>query len=117
MTYGNAMFYTECSHTRTSPRSDGHQLRTPPRLSAVTASRMLHFDDVCCVGISIERKLELTNPTNSWLECYLLVQEWTIDGREVNIMNYLPFEMKRKVIIEPHTTENVTVSYPSFGTI
>jgi hypothetical protein len=38
------------------------------------------------------------------------MQEWTIDGREIGIVDYSPFEMKRKVIIEPHTSENVPVS-------
>lgn len=100
----------ECNATKSSPKRDNQHVRTPPRLTAVTAPRILHFSEVCCVGISTEKKLELTNPTNSWLECYLQVQEWTVDGREMNVMNYLPFEMKRKVIIEPRTSETVTVS-------
>ena len=76
----------------------------------MTAPGVLQFTEVCCVGITTETSLCLTNPTRNWLECLLQVQEWTIDGREIGIVDYSPFEMKRKVIIEPHTSENVSVS-------
>lgn len=80
------------------------------RQISVEAPGVLRFSDVCCVGISTKTILPLKNPTDRWLECLLQVQNLIINGQPVHISQYFPFDMKKKVIIEPHTTEDISVS-------
>ncbi|XP_033755501.1 uncharacterized protein LOC117338316 isoform X2 [Pecten maximus] len=85
------------------------------KLEPVDAPSVLEFSSVCCVGISSKALLPMTNPTMRWLECHLEVDSLTLDGHPVSCDANFPFEMKSKVIIEPHNTEDMSVIFiPKF---
>ncbi|KAL3863258.1 hypothetical protein ACJMK2_005023, partial [Sinanodonta woodiana] len=70
----------------------------------------LNFSEVCCVGISTRAYLEVKNPTGRWLECFLSVGNLSLDGQTIS-SEYFPFEMRRKVIIEPNSVEIINVVF------
>ncbi|XP_060078039.1 uncharacterized protein LOC132557559 [Ylistrum balloti] len=85
------------------------------KLMPVDAPSILEFGSVCCVGISSKAVLPMTNPTMRWLECHLEVHKLSLDGHTVSCDANFPFEMKSKVIIEPHNTEDISVIFiPKF---
>ncbi|XP_021379779.1 uncharacterized protein LOC110467151 [Mizuhopecten yessoensis] len=99
------------------PDTDGTSRPAPSKkLVPVDAPSILEFASVCCVGISSKAVLPMTNPTMRWLECHLEVQKLTLDGHPVSCDANFPFEMKSKVIIEPHNTEDISVIFiPKFS--
>ncbi|KAK3588295.1 hypothetical protein CHS0354_014158 [Potamilus streckersoni] len=119
-------------HTILTPFSDatGLSVRSPPAeenlstqqpedtrrgqarqsLCPIEAPGTLNFSEVCCVGISTRADLELKNPTGRWLECFLSVGNLSLDGQTISI-EYFPFEMRRKVIIEPNSVEIINVIF------
>ncbi|KAJ8300921.1 hypothetical protein KUTeg_022440 [Tegillarca granosa] len=83
----------------------------PKKLTPVTAPGELRFGEVCCLGIGIKTMLPLTNPTGDWLECHLKIRAMSIDGQVARNQVFIPFELKNKVVIEPHKTEEIPIIF------
>ena len=68
---------------------------------------------ICCAGLSTMTTLPLTNPTNRWLHVTILCVRVSVNG----VPNYhvSPFVVKEKVMVEPHRTEDIKVSWKRFG--
>ncbi|XP_069112026.1 centrosomal protein of 192 kDa-like isoform X2 [Argopecten irradians] len=114
MSTGSINDFTPVQHKRQESHarhSDTDGLVLSKKLQPVEAPLVLKFSSVCCVGISNNAVLPMTNPTSSWLECHIEVKSLSLDGHPVPCDTNFPFEMKSKVIIEPHNTEEMMVIF------
>ena len=68
------------------------------------------MDEICCLGLSTQGSLPITNTTNRWIDVRLQVVAVTVNGEKQNPERVYPFITKEKAIIDPGNTEEVKVS-------
>ncbi|XP_066102895.1 centrosomal protein of 192 kDa isoform X2 [Saccopteryx bilineata] len=71
----------------------------------------LKFPHACCVGIASQTYLSVLNPTTRWLQVSIEVLSVSINGDKVDILAYPCLVFKNKVIIRPHTAEDIKVLF------
>ena len=75
----------------------------------VEAPSELRIPEVCCVGLSTQAVLPLHNPSARWLHVDLEVVKIQVGNVKHDPTSIIPFVLKEKVIVEPHTTESIKV--------
>ncbi|XP_007949874.2 centrosomal protein of 192 kDa [Orycteropus afer afer] len=71
----------------------------------------LKFPHACCVGIVSQTHLTVLNPVNRWLQVSIGVLSLTVNGEKVDLSTYQCLVFKSKIIIRPHTTEEIKVLF------
>ncbi|XP_037661527.1 centrosomal protein of 192 kDa isoform X2 [Choloepus didactylus] len=81
------------------------------RSGSVRVPEELKFPHACCVGIASQTHLPLLNPTDHWLQVSVGVLSVSVDGEKVDLSTYPCLVFKNKVIVRPHTTEEIKVLF------
>ncbi|XP_041375276.1 centrosomal protein of 192 kDa-like isoform X2 [Gigantopelta aegis] len=84
---------------------------TPFRSSLLVAPTLLMFPHACCVGTSLNTTFPLRNPSPRWLQCDIVITLLEFNGRPLSPDNLSPFDVKRKVVVEPRSEEKVQVIF------
>ncbi|XP_075386005.1 centrosomal protein of 192 kDa isoform X3 [Tenrec ecaudatus] len=71
----------------------------------------LRFPHACCVGIVSQTHLSILNPADHWLQVSIGVLSISVNGEKVDLSTYPCLVFKNKVIIRPHTTEEIKVLF------
>ncbi|XP_060056607.1 centrosomal protein of 192 kDa isoform X3 [Erinaceus europaeus] len=71
----------------------------------------LKFPHACCVGIASQTHLSVLNPTDRWLQVSVGVLSITINGEKVDLSAYPCLVFKNKIIVRPHSTEEIKVLF------
>ncbi|KAK6185934.1 hypothetical protein SNE40_008063 [Patella caerulea] len=91
--------------------TSGVLMATPKQLTQLEVPSVFTFPESSCVGISLSANLPISNPTSRWQECSLIIKDLSINNQPVDPDKHSPFELKCKVIIEPNSTEHISVMF------
>ncbi|KAM9632713.1 centrosomal protein of 192 kDa isoform 4-T6 [Trichechus inunguis] len=117
--YSNALNQNLLSTAKPFPvQSVGTSCGTGPwdsgrmsELAYVRVPEELKFPHACCVGIVSQTHLSALNPADRWLQVSIGVLSVSVNGEKVDLSKYPCLVFKNKVIIRPHTTEEIKVLF------
>ncbi|XP_076992167.1 centrosomal protein of 192 kDa isoform X2 [Tamandua tetradactyla] len=78
---------------------------------SVRVPEELKFPHACCIGIASQTHLPVLNLTDHWLQVSVGVLSVSVDGEKGDLSTYPCLVFKNKVIVRPHTTEDIKVLF------